>query len=71
MKLTPQQKAWLRGLEIACGGAIATTAYEIYTTGGLPHDKAGWVKFGCVLLAAATGAVRLYLQKSPLSLPSS
>lgn len=68
MTFTTQQKAWLRGLELAFAGAVGSTLYEYFSTGGvLPHDKAGWLKLAGIATAAATGAVRLYLQKSPLN----
>lgn len=65
MKLTPQQRLWLRGLELALAGAI----YTAYENGAFsfPHNKAGWLKLGAVFLSIAVAVTRAYLQKSPLT----
>lgn len=70
MKLSPQQVTWLKGAEVAIVGAVVSAVFEDLKSGGLPHDKAGWLKFAGVVGAAAYGAARLYLTKSPLQLPT-
>lgn len=69
MKLTPQQLAWLKGAEVAIGGAVVTAIFEDLKAGGLPQNKAGWFKFAGVVGGAAYGAARLYFTKSPLTPP--
>lgn len=71
MKLTPQQVACFKGLEVAVGGAIVSAVIEDVKAGGLPHDRAGWIKFAGVAASAAYGAARLYLAQSPLTATTS
>lgn len=70
MKLTAQQKAWLRGLELALAAALGNAAYSYFTSGApLPTTRAGWVNLASIAGAAVVGGVRLYLAKTPLSAP--
>lgn len=66
MKLAPQQIAWLKGLEMAIGGAIGSALLQGLTA-GLPTNKQGWMKFGGIVLGSAYAAVRVYVMQSPLS----
>lgn len=67
MKLTPVQKAWLKGAEVAVVSGIGSAALQELSAGGLPTTKAGWTKFASIIAGSVYTALKLYMAQNPLS----